>query len=217
MVTTTPEHAQDVESAVRATGWSFRIFIAENRGRDILPFLRVAHKLLLDGEDVVLKLHTKRSDHRGDGEQWRRQLLERLLDCDRVALIRTAFEQDKTLGQVGPEGHLLTISDYSGGNDRWLAQLRDRMAIMKEGMHDSFFAGSMFWVRLRSLAPMFECSLADADFESENGQMDGTLAHAIERLLGSVTTSQGYRLATAAEVSDIAHSDAGDYPFARRS
>lgn len=217
LVTTTSERARWVESLLQETGWAFRILIAENRGRDILPFLRAAYRLLLEGEDVVLKLHTKRSDHRIDGEEWRRQLLHRLLDRDRVAHILAAFDQDQTLGQIGPEGHLLRATLYSGGNSRWLALLRDRMAMKEDSGDDEFFAGSMFWVRLRSLAPLFECGLAETDFEEERGQLDGTLAHAIERIMGSVTVSQGYRLSTAAKVVGETPDHCSDYAFARRS
>lgn len=217
MITTSPQRAREVESLVHATGWPFEMFITDNRGRDILPFLRVAHRLLLGGEDVVLKLHTKRSEHRADGERWRRQMLERLLNHDRAIHLLAAFEKDLTLGQVGPEEHLLRTSDYSGGNHFWLAKLRERMKL-KKSRDDRFFAGSMFWVRLRSLAPIFECALTETDFEIEDGQVDGTLAHALERLLGTVTTAEGYRIATAAEVLGlIPLGTGGDYDFAARS
>jgi lipopolysaccharide biosynthesis protein len=42
----------------------------------------------------------------------------------------------------------------------------------------------MFWCRMDYLSPLLESSLAPADFNSESGQIDGTTAHAIERILG---------------------------------
>jgi lipopolysaccharide biosynthesis protein len=51
-------------------------------------------------------------------------------------------------------------------------------------------AGSMFWARTEALLPLY--ALVDsADFESESGQTDGTMAHAIERLFSVSAYSVG--------------------------
>jgi lipopolysaccharide biosynthesis protein len=47
-----------------------------------------------------------------------------------------------------------------------------------------FFGGTMFWCRLDFLSPLLHSSLTPADFNTERGQVDGTTAHAIERILG---------------------------------
>src|SRR6185437_11945719 len=56
---------------------STRFLPVENRGRDILPFLRA----MAETEDfeIGLKLHTKKSPQREDGAGWRAELLESLL------------------------------------------------------------------------------------------------------------------------------------------
>jgi lipopolysaccharide biosynthesis protein len=65
--------------------------VRANRGRDILPFLHVANRLLDEGEEVVLKLHTKHSPHRRDGARWRANCCERCLAAPRAAEIFEAF------------------------------------------------------------------------------------------------------------------------------
>lgn len=40
---------------------------------------------------------------------------------------------------------------------------------------DRFAAGSMFWVRTEALRPLLDAHIADWLFESERGQVDGTM------------------------------------------
>ena len=57
----------------------------------------------------------------------------------------------------------------------------------------SFPAGSMYWCRLQALRPLLDVQLSEAEFEDETGQVDGTLAHAIERIVIGAVQAAGYR------------------------
>jgi lipopolysaccharide biosynthesis protein len=52
-------------------------------------------------------------------------------------------------------------------------------------------AGSFFWARTRYLQPLFALDLTDADFPEEMSQSDGTLAHAVERMIGLLDKPTG--------------------------
>lgn len=201
VVTTTSDRLGAVRSCLSARGLAAEVELVENRGRDILPFLRVANRLLDEGVDVVLKLHTKRSPHRADGDDWRRELVHRIASPERASAICSAFVSDPGLGLVGPEGHVQPMASYWGDNADTVAHLCARMGIPppRPG-NDTFVAGSMFWVRLEALRPLLDTPLRPSEFEPELGQLDGTLAHAIERIFALAVLNTRRRVVDAATV-----------------
>lgn len=196
------------------------IRVFPNHGRDILPFLHIADELLDEGQQVVLKLHTKRSTHRSDGDAWRAEMLESLVAPDRAAALLSAFE-DPALGIVAPEGHVHPLCYFLSANEAAIGHLLRRTGTRwKNDDPDlTFPAGSMFWIRLDVLRPLLDAHLSNEDFEPEAGQLDGTLAHAIERLVGLLAHDASLRIDDAASVSGSAplRSRTEPYAYARRS
>ena len=74
----------------------------------------------------------------------------------------------------------------------------------------SFVAGTMFYARVNALLPLMCLNLRDSDFEEEIGQVDGTIAHAIERAI-SVSAK-----AASMEVRSFSESACIDYKFVSR-
>jgi hypothetical protein len=50
----------------------------------------------------------------------------------------------------------------------------------------------MFWGRTAAIRPLLDIDIGFADFPPESGQVDGTLAHAIERSLLMIAESRGF-------------------------
>jgi lipopolysaccharide biosynthesis protein len=216
VVTTAPANADAVRARLDTLSMPATIEVAENRGRDILPFLRVADRLLDEGVDTVLKLHTKRSAHRRDGDAWRREMLDRLLAPARAAAIARAFADDAALGLVAAEGHVQPLDYYWGANRDNVEYLATRLGMAAPDVaRDRFVAGSMFWVRLEALRPLLDAHLDPWEFEDEAGQVDGTFAHAVERVIALASAAAGYRLSTAAALCGEPEPD-GAYPYAVR-
>src|SRR5690606_33854160 len=181
--------------------------------------LHEANRLLEEGEDVVLKLHTKRSTHREDGDAWRADLLERLPPGDGAHATPAAFAGDPRLGLVGPAGRLQPLSHYWGANEDNVRRLAVQLGIPEpDPDRDHFVAGSMFWLRLEALRPLLDAHLDPQLFEPEAGQVVGTCAHAVERLFGLCVDAAGFRVATAAGACGEPDppDPAAPYPYARR-
>ena len=83
--------------------------------------------------------------------------------------------------------------------------------------HDSFIAGSMFWLRPAALRLLLDAHLEVAEFEAEAGQLDGTLAHAVERVFSLTASAGGFGTASVASLLGFAEAAPGTYPYARRS
>ncbi|WP_093536190.1 glycoside hydrolase family 99-like domain-containing protein [Stenotrophomonas rhizophila] len=212
VISTSHEHVIRVETLLQASGLAGEVMAFANHGRDVLPFLHVANRLLEEGEDVVLKLHTKRSTHMQHGAQWRQELLQQLLGDGHGAQAVARFARDRQLGLLAPAGHLLPVREYVGANHATLQRLQVRLGLQKDILGAQFSAGSMFWVRLAALRPLLDAHLPPSAFETEQGQIDGTLAHALERTLGAVCLEAGFTVVT----SGTASSDS-TYAYAKRS
>jgi lipopolysaccharide biosynthesis protein len=76
----------------------------------------------------------------------------------------------------------------------------------------------MFWVRLKALRPMLDANFDEWEFEPEAGQIDGTFAHAIERVFALSVLDQRLRVESADAITGEFPAPAPrSYPYAKRS
>lgn len=219
VITAAPGKDAAINELLRKHGLDQRceVMLFENCGRDILPFLHVADRLLNEGEELVLKLHTKRSTHRDNGDQWRQEMVHALLGDDAGARIIQHFRSNPALGLVAPAGHLLPVREFIGGNGTQLAHLQVRLGLDGDINDAKFASGSMYWVRLQALRPLLDAHLYPSEFEPEQGQIDATLAHAIERITGAVTETMGLQVQDTSQVGGAAPAKNSGYAYASRS
>ena len=190
---------QDKRHAILAafSAWetgSVEVRLVPNRGRDMAP------KLCAFGDryaefDLVLFLHSKKTDHSPEAAGWRDLLLSSLCGSDRViASIMALFEADPALGLVFAQHHE-PVRAYTGWEYNFAAasKLARHMGVeLRRGGMIEFPSGSMFWARPAALAPILALGLTPEDFPAEAGQKDATLAHAIERLFALVAELAGF-------------------------
>lgn len=187
---TLPAIHQDFAGTIKRDFPAAYIFIVPNRGRDVLPFIEVAKIIEKAGYSYLLKMHSKKSTHRTDGSDWLSDLAGKLVPQKRKVLdaIIAALENSKT-GIIGPEAHYLSLPVNFEANQAHMHEILSRVyssevsqKVLGSRTEYGFFAGTMFWARLDALAPILHQNYGPVQFEGEAGQIDGTFAHALERV-----------------------------------
>jgi lipopolysaccharide biosynthesis protein len=192
------------------------VMAVPNRGRDILPFLTLVNAGALDGYRSVAKLHTKKSPHRADGEEWRRHLIAGILPATGLAEKLTTFDADPAAAFWVADGQHYTGQEWWGSNLERTRQILARLEItMPDGVL-SFPAGSIYWIKPLMIGLLKSLQLNADHFETESAQVDGTLAHAIERVLGFLARAAGQDVLQESQIGPDAHhpraSSAGPAP-----
>lgn len=160
-----------------------------NRGRDLAPLL-ITFSETLKNYPLIGHFHTKASPHNPALESWRNNIVELLLGLPDTgqsvpAQILELLQRDASF--VYPEAPRAILEDQLGWGSNWqLAQdfcTRYKLCDLSPFHCVEFPRGRMFWARTDSILPLLNLSLDFNDFSAEPIPADGTLVHAIERLL----------------------------------
>jgi len=190
-----PEVPSSVVDELRSDFPNCYLAMYRNRGRDTLPFMNLLRVLAAKGYVYGCKVHTKKSPHRDDGSKLRNEAFEALLGSpDHIERLTKMFKADPSLGIVAQSQSMLDLCSRNESNRRWLDALLPRLGCpeLVGNYRWQFVAGTMFWFRVPALTRLLSLELTEHDFEDELGQVDGTLAHAIERLITLCCTTEGY-------------------------
>lgn len=194
----------DAAQAVKEIFRGAYILEVANRGRDIRPFLTMYSRFLEGDYDFVCKLHSKKSVHLSDGDRWRVDMVHHLLGpAARDAL--DTIRSKPSIGILAPRGSLESLTDVNIRlrSEKNLIALAARLNY-NITFRELFVTGSMFWFRPSALRNLYELFVQGLEFEPELGQVDGTIAHAIERII-----------CIAAEVAGMSTLEYGETPVNR--
>ena len=111
-----------------------------------------------------------------------------------VDVILKAFVMDSALGLVFPEDP--NLNDWN--ENRLIAEDLARKIGITDPLptHFDFPIGTMFWARPAALQPLFSLGLRWDDYPTEPLSEDGTILHALERLIPFAANNTGFRYAT---------------------
>ncbi|UZN01918.1 rhamnan synthesis F family protein [Cellulomonas sp. S1-8] len=198
-LSTTSEHKEiDLRRRLeRAGAERWQVDVVENRGRDLAPLFTGLGHDVLDGYDLVLHVHGKRSPHvAGDvADRWRTFLWENLVggSARMMDTVCAAFAADERLGLVAPEDPHLNDWDLNRDEGERLAK---RLGLTTPlTTHLDFPMGGMFWARTDALRPLLDAQLQWEEYPAEPLPIDGTMLHALERIIPFAVEQSGYRFA----------------------
>ncbi|SFV26509.1 rhamnan synthesis F family protein [Hyphomicrobium facile] len=193
--TDTAEKKSRIEAALSSSTAS-NVVVREfpNVGRDIAPKL-MAFNDKFDQYDVILFIHGKKSVFSPGLSEWRQYIFDTLIGTrDRTQSILSSFQDIPELGMIAPE-HFAPVKGVGWRDNFKIADglcsklLGDKYAFN----YFDFPCGSMFWCRPAALKPLLDLNLSVQEFPAEQGQVDGTLAHAIERFFFTSCELAGLR------------------------
>lgn len=182
-----------------------KVIAKNNRGRDFSALL-VAARDIITSYDYICFIHDKKS-HGGSpvtsGKTWMFQMWESLLgNRDYIYNILDTMEADESLGLLVPAEPF--HSEAIGGIGWTWAQDYNKTIELANmiGIKANFdpdkhpiALGTAFWCKREALAPLFDYKFTYQDFPNEPMPIDGTVCHALERIIGYVAQSQGYYMA----------------------
>lgn len=197
------EETEALADQIRAEFPRATVVPLENRGRDILPFLTLVNAGALSGYDAVCKMHTKKSPHREDGEKWRRHLIDGVLPDEGLESLLETFIKDDEASFWVADGQHFDDTKWWGSNLEVTRSLLRRIEIEITGKRLSFPAGSIYWLKPAMIDLLRAMQLHADQFDPEMAQVDGTLAHALERVMGFLSDAAGRQIRQTTQVAQI--------------
>lgn len=176
--------------------------IKNNRGRDISAFLVTAKKYICN-YDLICFLHDKKHKYshlKNDTDIWKYGMWDNLVGTiDSVTRVISIFESDSQLGALLPP---VPIGDFYSGwfGELWMnnyentVELARKLGLMItiEKSKQPKSVGTMFWARTKALEKLFNVKWGYDSFDDEPLPNDGTLSHAIERIISYVVEDAGF-------------------------
>jgi glycosyltransferase involved in cell wall biosynthesis/ubiquinone/menaquinone biosynthesis C-methylase UbiE len=173
-----------------------KILIFENKGMDILPFLK-SMKYIPQTTKYLLKIHTKKSLHSPEiGDKWFTNLMDHvLLDQKTVDLILHNLEYTD-IGMIGGSD-LFDIFRIFTGDEMPELEIKYIYNYFNEE-HSSYkwISGTMFWVRYDIISKLAdETFISLVEKKQPSGYVQaGTIVHGIERYFGKLVYDTGKTL-----------------------
>lgn len=157
------------------------IFIFENRGRDVLPFLRILNKIYSLRYDTICKIHTKKSiDRINNGIEWGKRLRVELFNNSYYIIDKLLKSE---LNFYADEQSCKSVKDPPFYFSRKNVKIFSKYLTIKFNENFIVPSGTMFWCQTNRLYPLSNFKEYKY-FSIEAGYLENQLEHTIELLCG---------------------------------
>lgn len=164
-----------------------KIFITENVGYDVYPFLYVMKNVDLSVFDNVIHLHTKNTQR---CLKWRNNLVEALVGNKSIYENNRRIMESENCGLLGSVRCLVKIQDTAPESTVYLDEIMKEQGIIVDKNNRYSFYGTMFMMKTEVLKQMLALPYERDDFVEKKYET-ATLAHVYERLFGIFTLFSG--------------------------
>lgn len=205
LTTDTEAKKEQIQVILDTLGKTARIFLTGNRGRDIIPMLKLKEEL--SSYDYIGHFHTKKSPEYPYwvGDSWRHELYQMLIQpADNIL---ANLESNDNLGLVIADipsffRYTKIVDPWNenrfaeGMNELWKRmQMRRSLDFMQM---DTFIMsyGTFIWFKKDTLQPLFDLELTDEEIPEEPIPQH-TILHSIERILVYLAWANDYDYAIA--------------------
>lgn len=156
---------------LNSTAHHKEVKIFENKGRDVLQFIKQMKKLYKNYK-YICHIHTKKSVHKqGLGTNWREYIYKNLIGTkETITEILYDFEKNEKLGFIFPEAYydiIKGIKDFENinlvihnHNKRMMNLILKKIfKIFKIDQQLNFPVGNMYWAKIKAIYQIFQTRL----------------------------------------------------------
>lgn len=178
----------------------------ENRGRDISTLLVAARNIILQYKYICF-IHDKSANAdylKEDIEFWKINLWGNTLASNGfIENVLELFDNNPEFGLFVPPEPYGEYNSHWYGNT-WRENFKSTKKIVEKlqlkvnvsSEKEVFTLSTVFWAKTSALKKLFDYPWQYEDFPKEPLPIDGTISHAIERVIGYVAQDAGYKTAT---------------------
>ncbi len=201
-IITSNERVEERIKQFKENNRNIKMIRKENRGRDISALL-VAFRVIALKYKYICFIHDKKpyeEKDKSDVENWIENLWNNTLGSEKyIYNVLSLLESRKELGLLVPPSPFGEHIDAWYGN-AWYGNYEITCRLAKELSLRSVLnrdispvaIGTVFWCRVAAFKKLFERKWKYEDFLEEPLPRDGTISHAIERILPYLVEDAGY-------------------------
>jgi FMN phosphatase YigB (HAD superfamily) len=173
-----------------------KVVLVPNRGRHFAPLL-VEFSTELLKYDYALHVHSKKSLHAPNlGSTWANSLWRSVIeDSDLLLRVMDEFIYDSQIAIYYPYfGRLLPHWTFTWARTEQIAKhFLAELKVVAPSSPIAFPAGGMFWIRPKLFFDFLNRNYTYDEFPEELGQLDGTIQHALERIMGVLPSQKALK------------------------